>query len=1040
MDAQLKTVLDELSTAEAPEPFFKHAAQVMHILRQVPETRVPFRSRVMEELSDGEVLKCAGFSSLLAHVHTTLASTTEFSATALAQEALNDLGHGLELKAPSVQTGYTVAFISVMAALVAASEENADVVLETVDAALQRIPRQILVPLSSSLAITLAGCLKGKPTETLDLVRRQFRVNREDADLTSYLLFLLVALPDPLVAPEEVISLKPPFPIPLVQPSYLIDQGLPLSLIQNFATTVISNATLPIVKEKSPPRMHPIWTYLISHCAILLREHGDSARSIVLCLYEGLLKALRHAKEGYIQRFVYVLVYAFGPSSPLHNDPIVLDFLQTCDVFLNWFVPQRMAEPFSQMLDLLATWCGNDTGRCTELVLRFGCDPFIELSDITLGRSVVRWADPTKTRPIVRKLFDGLLEHATDQSRTDLTSMTALLCTAARVTADHYTAYSDSYVILVIVLLERLCTTDNTQDSDLAGVRRNLFSSIHILLTASGDTPSLFSRRLLEEILNSQKLRASLNSTLAAMMEQLLAHNITSTSDFLIQAHAASLYIALVGLYLFGLDTRFSSSSSSLITTAAELIEVFNAIVSLTSPGESEDLIRLQVQTISFVLDLSTINSKLASGVATGMVVMIGPHFQDEVFDGLLSSMNVLEEAPTTGTGSDPNQENIVVAKDEQSIVAALLRSRSTRALKEANHFASVNRILSIVLLIMEALPARPENWRFLEAAYDLCVHPRGKTYDREGHIYPVIKVTNSNRNAINLLSQKAANLISDFCARCKALSQMPLASDMFALDADKLEAIRNNTKDRVTSAEMHEVIPFMYDGLLDLVIQNIALKGVTFGKASEELFVLLLQALLAAKREDFCDLAEQVQDLFSVTDLIKDCVQRCQAFAFEACEQLISKMARSHHLDSNSHILKRCINGGITHVLDIMARQYKEKSFVSYFVADEFMSIVVDGLSDWSNACRLKSITPTAETIRLVEQLLLAVSDWIKQAALATATCGHFVRVSNTAAKVKKLLSMCTGVVNIDVGIDEIEEIRIGLLASASRKKRTKD
>lgn len=67
--------------------------------------------------------------------------------------------------------------------------------------------------------------------------------------------------------------------------------------------------------------------------------------------------------------------------------------------------------------------------------------------------------------------------------------------------------------------------------------------------------------------------------------------------------------------------------------------------------------------------------------------------------------------------------------------------------------------------------------------------------------------------------------------------------------------------------------------------------------------------------------------------------------------------MVRNRDLGTSSHIMKQFIDAGCYSTIAVITDQFSSDAFVSLFVAEEFVLLVSDALSDWCNGVRLKRI-----------------------------------------------------------------------------------
>lgn len=1106
--------LCNLSRSDRPEPFFQRAKAIVHILQTNPEERQQILESIILEMEEGVLLACAGYSSVLGYLHRRVGYMSEYTAdniiftvTAYSEK---HKGSGDE----QAQIIACACFISIMSALSSVNAESSEKCL----CAYQTSYVRLFSPLArahcqASLALSLVIIAGSHPIRTLS-VAQDLLIRPSDGasskGVVNYLLFLLATFGE-----QDIELAGPyvgPFSLPIVSSDDIKAKIVPVSLLKQLETTLISEAAIWIYsrsqdiypgrvpsaqgkktkesEEDIPAKdmqLHPVWKYLFAFYAALYKAHGENGAEVAVAIQSHLVRSLHTPIKDYSQDMCYILASIFEVADGIPEYDNLLPRLLCADGFLKTYIlPNSNKHICSKLIRYVSKWCYTDIRRGREFAVSLNLEPLeiYGLIGTEFGKLVLKRAPEDVTI--------GMLTHMASQLQRCLTtplspekldaflvdfsfSMKALAPSFKSFANELVTIFfkffslfyyqlrdhslvkhpintEESYAILrrgrqkFLMTLEPLATADAF--GQLAAlVLPSLSASYRSAVTGAKDSTSI---RLHYPVL------LQTGTTALSHLDGLQVVDSDLSSVF--ARHYDAVAIAALCSLLMGLDDEHVLSQS---TTVQSVLTSVHRVAQLAAKGPQEvDLDAIQVSLLGLNHHFHVSNSNFGRVASVAIMKQIAIDLTDRAFKSLLSAIRIappgqstesedeseadLMEFPQPKTdnetvqdvniyslkgleqdGSQPPQTDVSSegSRDEVSaingvddqydkILVDTFKAHRAAQTESTHVFMRAARTLYPLSIAMEAIPDRPMNWDALEALYILVSNPLAATRDEYGFQHPAVKQTPANKQYIEMMVHRASELIGSYTQN-KIVRSKLFVSDLFICY-------------EMDTPEKYE-LRFRWSDLTNILILAVVNSKHKSRKQAEDLLAFIVCLLSTAKRESFAEIAEDLHEQYGtpIEDAIECCAKLCRSTADKLVEATIKKMVRNRDLGTSSHIMKQFIDAGCYSTIAVITDQFSSDAFVSLFVAEEFVLLVSDALSDWCNGVRLKRIEGDIYVKDLIKKLLKSMFEWL---ALKTNEAGRsqqLTKLKYAANRVKKIVKMCEGIVSLEDDLKALDDTR---------------
>lgn len=836
-------------------------------------------------------------------------------------------------------------------------------------------------------------------------------------------------------------------------------------------------------------QLHPVWKHLFAFYATLYKEHGEHGAELAVTIQGHLIHSLHTPLKDYNHDMCYIFVSAFDIADGIPEYSNLLPRLLCAGDFLKSYVlPNSNKSICSKLISCISKWCYADINRGREFAVSLHLDP-IEIygligtefgklvlkrapEDIIAGmlthmasqlqRCLAMPLSPEKLDAflvdfsIVMKIFAASFKSFSSELTNIFFKFFSLFFYQLR---DHSLVKQpvntdESYAILrkgrqkFIMALEPLATADTIAQ---------LVTLVFPLLSASYKSSVTGTKDSTNVKLHYPVLLQTGSAALNHITELQLADSDLSS---VFTRHYDAVAIAALCTLLMGLDDEHVLSQS---TTIQGVLASIHKAVQLAAKGPHEiDLDAAQVALLGLNYHFHVGSTNFSRVASVAIMKRIAIDLTDKAFKYLLSTIRIAppshaieyeeEEDDNPGTtesqedeivdekayteniynltrpeqyGNKPSQKNSGSEESQDEVSAinspedqydkTLVNTFKAHRAAQAENvyvFMRASRALYSLSIAMETVPDRPMNWDALEALYTLASNPLAATIDKYGFQHPAVKQTSANKQYIEMMVHRSSELINSYTQN-KIVRSKLFVSDLFVCC-------------EIDASEKYQ-LQFRWDDLTTTLIHAVVNSKHKSRKQAEDLLAFIVCILNTAKQESFAEIAEDLHEQYGtpIQEAIESCVNLCRITIDKLVESTIKKMVRNRDLGTSSHIMKRFIDAGCYSTIVEIIQQFSNDTFVSLYVAEEFVILVTDALSDWCNSIRLKRIENDENIKELVKKLLESMFDWLAIKNKESERSKQLTKLTSAANRIKRIAKMCEGIISLDDGLKTLADTR---------------
>lgn len=410
--------------------------------------------------------------------------------------------------------------------------------------------------------------------------------------------------------------------------------------------------------------------------------------------------------------------------------------------------------------------------------------------------------------------------------------------------------------------------------------------------------------------------------------------------------------------------------------------------------------------------------------------------YQEEIADEKTHDASIYNSSGLENHGNKPSQKNANSdeSQDEVSainthenqydkILVSTFKAHKAAQAENVYVFMRALRALYSLSIAMEVIPDRPMNWDALEALYILASNPLAATTDKYGFQHPAVKQTSANRQYIEMMVHRSSELISSYTQN-KIVRSKLFVSDLFICH-------------EVDAPEKYQ-LQFRWDDLTATLIHAVVNSKHKSRKQAEDLLAFIVYLLSTAKQESFAEIAEDLHEQYGtpIQEAIECCIKLCRSTADRLVDSTIKKMVRNRDLGTSSHIMKRFIDAGCYSTIAAITTQFSNDTLVSLYVAEEFVLLVSDALSNWCNGVRLKRIEGDESVKKLVKKLLQSMFEWLAVKNSEAERSQQLTKLKYAANRIKKIVKMCEGIVSLEDDLKALDDTRQKIITGREAMK----
>ncbi|EET00621.1 Hypothetical protein GL50581_2100 [Giardia duodenalis ATCC 50581] len=834
-------------------------------------------------------------------------------------------------------------------------------------------------------------------------------------------------------------------------------------------------------------QLHPVWKHLFAFYAALYKAYGESGAEVAVVIQSHLVRSLHTPIKDYSQDMCYIFVSIFEIAYRIPEYDNLLPRLLCAGGFLKSYVlPNSNKHLCATLIRYISKWCYADIHRGRDFAVSLRLDPveIYGLINTEFGRLVLKRApeDVTigmlthmasqlqrcLTTPLSPERLDAFLIDFSLTIKTLAVSFTSFSNEIVNIFFKFFSLFyyqlrdhslikhpintEESYAMLrkgrqkFLMTLEPLATADAFAQLAIL-VFPSLSASYRSGVTGAKDSTSVR--------LHYPVLLQTGTAALGHLDGLQIADNDLST---VFARHYEAVAIAALCSLLMGLDDEHILSQS---TTMQNVLASVSKATQLAAKGPQEvDLDATQVSLLGLNHHFHISNSNFGRVASVAIMKRIAIDLTDRAFKSLLSAIRIappgqrvegedeseidsarpsIEEAvdekvqdtniysssgqgpyegqsPQKDVSSEGSQDEVsaINGADDQydkMLVDTFKAHRAAQA-ESVNVFMRAARTLYPLSIAMEAIPDRPMNWDALEALYTLVSNPLAATMDEYGFQHPAVKQTSANKQYIEMMVHRSSELIGSYTQN-KIVRSKLFVSDLFICY-------------EMDGPDRYE-LKFRWDDLTTTLIQAVVNSKHKSRKQAEDLLAFVVYLLNTAKRESFVEIAEDLHEQYDtpIQEAIECCARLCTSTADRLVETTIKKMVRNRDLGTSSHIMKRYVDAGCYSTIAVITNQFSNDTFVSLYVAEEFILLVTDALSDWCNGVRLKRIEGSESVKNLVKKLLQSMFEWLAIKNNEAERSQQLTKLKYAANRIKKIVKMCEGIVSLEDGLRVLDDTR---------------